>query len=238
MNHCLFCFAPLLGTDTLFHVFVLQPKYTFCATCMDKLVFIREQQEICPRCCKGWSAGVTCPDCKYWEDTIGYVVCQQAIFCYNEFIVNVLWQIKHNRDIHLIRGFYPFICAYVRRTYDLAHTVFVPIPTDRATLRRRRFNLIEFVLQELQLPLNVCPLFSMVDEANVKQHQRGRSERLEASKQRFVCDNALVKVLEEQSWQKIIIVDDVYTTGATVVKAVKSLPQVVQNKVSSFTLFR
>jgi competence protein ComFC len=165
-------------------------------------------------------------------------VSEQAIFRYNEFIVNVLWQIKHNRDIHLIRGFYPFIRAYVRKTYDLAHTVFVPIPTNKATLRRRRFNLIECVFQELQLPITVCPLFMMSDEANVKQHTLGRNERLAASKQRFVCDKIQLKVFKGNTWQKIVIVDDVYTTGATVMKAIKSLPHVEQDKVCSFTLFR
>lgn len=238
MKKCLFCWRNLLDHTMLHEAFSLLQHRSFCASCAGQLELIGYKQTHCLRCQKKMSQQTICDDCLYWERAQQIKIDQQSIFYYNDFIVDVLWQIKHNRDIHLIRGFYAQIIRKIRRTYDLAHAVFVPIPTDVVSLKERRFHLISLVLRELPLRLQIHDVFQCIAQKRTKQHVLAKEQRLQLADTSYGLNEDELAALQTERCRHIVIVDDVYTTGATMVKAIKSLRFAQQKKIGTFTLFR
>jgi len=238
MNTCLFCFAPLVRHDRLLEGFKLREQAAFCSDCIERLRLITAQDDLCSRCRKSTSEGAVCGDCFSWEREHGYIVKHDAVFHYNDFALDALWQIKYNRDIHLIRGFYFFIKRTLKETYDLSTTVFIPIPSNQTALEIRRFNLIEFIFFELHIPVNVVPIFVTLTRKEEQQHSLNKAQRLRAADRRYRVDVSRLKVLEMQQYEHIVIIDDVYTSGATIRGAVQSLPSLCRKHVRSFSIFR
>jgi len=238
MKQCLFCFANLLQYDCLYEAVKLRHKYEFCTVCLSQIEMIDERKSLCSRCGNKVTHTSICADCQYWEQTQHHIVNQQALFRYNDFTVNLLWKIKHNRDIHLIRGFYPFIKRKLLQTYDFSTTVFIPIPTSEDALQWRGFNLSEFIFSELNLPLTVLPIFMTIKGKVAKQHSLDRTTRLRTVKARYVLDEEKTGQLSADKWKRVVLIDDVYTTGATMTKGIKSLPVLDSHKMVSFTIFR
>lgn len=102
-----------------------------------------------------------------------------------------------------------------------ADTVVIPIPLHRKRLRERGFNQAEkianIVSERLELPMNNDSLVRIKDTPH-QTTRRSKAERLESLRNSFeVTDKA---ALTERT---IILVDDIYTTGATMQEAAKTL---------------
>jgi len=110
-----------------------------------------------------------------------------------------------------------------------------PVPLANSRLRYRGFNQAEVLCRTLSTELGIYVSDVLVRPKPTKtQKELSRSERLKNVKNAFAlnCDKSLIKD------QNFIVVDDVITTGATILEAAKVLKINGANKVWCLTIAR
>lgn len=186
---------------------------------------------MCPKCGRPQESEELCGDCVKWEaDPLTRSLLRQnrSVYIYNTFMKEVLARFKFRGDAELVFAFAPsFINAfhqYCRRT----PAVLVPIPLSEERKAERGFNQAERLASLLKRPV-MHPLLRIENE---KQSKKSRKERIKP-KTVFRTEKGSVKNLD------IILIDDLYTTGATLHHAADCLMTSGEAKsVSSFTLIR
>ena len=111
--------------------------------------------------------------------------------------------------------------------------VLVPVPVSAQRMRERGFNqseLISLVLaKELELKTN-HGLLKRAKETGV-QHALSKSERLKNMQGAFACADVSIA-------GRFLLIDDICTTGATLIESAKALYGAGANEVACFTLCR
>lgn len=109
----------------------------------------------------------------------------------------------------------------------------VPIPLHRKRLKERGFNQAKLIAEPLANYLH-CPLGEKIlirQKNTASQMTLGRKDRLNNIKDAFI-------VKEEVVGKRILLVDDVMTTGSTLENAVQTLKQAGAHQVSAIVLAR
>ncbi|WP_237739228.1 ComF family protein [Bacillus xiamenensis] len=115
-----------------------------------------------------------------------------------------------------------------KRSFSIKEPVLVPIPLSKERLKERGFN------QSVMLASMIGgPIFQPL----IKVHQRKQSKK---SKNDRLNQKGLFQLKQPDPivLKDVILVDDIYTTGATVYHAARILKDAGAKSVSSFTLIR
>lgn len=180
---------------------------------------MREQTKICKICLKpihNWNLHIffknnycVCGKCEetlrplFLKFRIGNIDAL-AIYKYDEEIKTLLYQLKGCYDIELAE-------VFLNRFKDELHHLFrdyylIPAPSSKADDEEREFNHVKVIFQCLNLP--ILPVIEK--SFNYKQAELSAKERKGAIKSLKLNDT------HSLYGKKILIIDDVYTTGATV----------------------
>lgn len=212
---CLLCHTEYTIEVTFHQLFLLKDSSPgLCTTCHNKFQLITPPY--CSRCYKPDIKDV-CSDCKNWEKE-GIIVNHQAVFTYNTAMEEFFSRYKFLGDYRLHHVFHKYF--QIEKGYTI-----VPIPVSKQRFQERGFNQVAALLQQL-------PFSSLLEkEEGPAQNTRTRNERLK-NKNTFTL-KAKVKVPD-----KILLVDDVYTTGRTLQHAIAVLKQGGAQEIKTFSLCR
>ncbi len=212
---CLLCHVEYTLEPTLHHLFLLKGSSPgICTPCQNKFQLITPPY--CSRCYKPDIKDV-CSDCKIWEKE-GIIVNHQAVFTYNTAMEEFFSRYKFMGDYRLHHVFHKYFQT------EKGYTI-VPIPVSKQRFQERGFNQVTALLQSL-------PFSSLLEkEEGPAQNTRTRNERLK-NKNTFTL-KAKVKVPD-----KILLVDDVYTTGRTLQHALAVLKEGGAQEIKTFSLCR
>ena len=212
---CLLCHTEYTIEATFHQLFLLKDSSPgLCTTCHNKFQLITPPY--CSRCYKPDIKDV-CSDCKIWEKE-GIIVNHQAVFTYNKAMEEFFSRYKFLGDYRLHHVFYKYFQT------EKGYTI-VPIPVSKQRFQERGFNQVAALLQQL-------PFSSLLEkEEGPAQNTRTRNERLK-NKNTFTL-KAKVKMPD-----KILLVDDVYTTGRTLQHAIAVLKQGGAQEIKTFSLCR
>ena len=212
---CLLCHTEYTIEATFHQLFLLKDSSPgLCTTCHNKFQLITPPY--CSRCYKPDIKDV-CSDCKNWEKE-GIIVNHQAVFTYNTAMEEFFSRYKFLGDYRLLHVFHKYF--QIEKGYTI-----VPIPVSKQRFQERGFNQVAALLQQL-------PFSSLLEkEEGPAQNTRTRNERLK-NKNTFTL-KAKVKVPD-----KILLVDDVYTTGRTLQHAIAVLKQGGAQEIKTFSLCR
>lgn len=220
------------GCAEILHPFTGQ---IFCPACNDKIKFITGS--ICSIC------GTTFPDSRAENHLCGdclenktYFSYARAVFCYETFILNAIHQFKYKRDISIGEMLASFMADFSFPDIDFTdYSLIIPVPLHIKRLRKRGFNqslvLARAVEHKRQIPVN----FSVLKRHKFTLTQTGsnKNERKENIKGAFEVTNK-----KKIDGKNIILIDDVYTTGATINECAKTLIKAGAQKVAVLTLAR
>lgn len=212
------------------NLFSREEEVLICDQCTKQLVSI--EGECCARCSRPFEGLAEefrkdefCYDCVLWEEDKewkGILEHNISLYVYNDFLKGVISRYKFRGDYELSK----FLCKGLKKVneYDL----FAPIPLSTERLYERGFNQAEALIVEA----GFTPTFVLKRTHTEKQSKKSREERIQLSNVFEIASK------EEIVGKKVLLVDDIYTTGSTVLHAGKLLKRQGALSVSSFTVAR
>lgn len=197
-----------------------------CSTCMDAIPWIKDVRcEICGRY-------EPCSDCKRRTDA--YFVRNRSAVRYDETMKAWLAKYKYRGDEKLGRLLGGMLVhAYRLYPADLKFDLVTYVPLSEGRLEERGFNQAERLAGSVGAAAGIRVVPMLVRVRNTaKQSFKTRRERLQDMGGAFEFDPAMVETISRmQAVRKrklrILVVDDVYTTGSTLNQCAYAIRQSV-----------
>jgi ComF family protein len=173
----------------------------------------------------------------------------QALFCYkNSLCRQAIWEIKFRGNKKLIRDFGLLLYEHIleelsdRATFsNFKNIILLPVPSSKSSQREKGFNQCVLICRELmkidkerkQNTFTLAENF-LIKKINTAHQSRShsRQERLENLKNTFEVKNTNL-ILADYSF---ILIDDVITTGATMVESFRALQEAGAKKIMGVAL--
>lgn len=200
-----------------------------CLNCRKKLIYIAKDS--CPYCQRPSLYGITHPSCRKRNGLDGSL----SLFAYNNFFKKLLSQIKYRgaREIlsELFQSIEPKnIDKLTFFTIILRFPVLNPVPLFSQKAKERGFNQAKLVADffSLLLRLPVSQSLKRIKNTNSQAQIKHIPERSQNMKNAFQVIPPLGKTY--------IVVDDVITSGATIMEAALTLKRGGASKVFGLTL--
>ncbi|MBM7557478.1 ComF family protein [Halanaerobacter jeridensis] len=200
-----------------------------CEKCIEKINFVYE--DYCSKCGKVVDENTElCVDCKSYER---YFTTARTVGVYDGGLKEYIKFFKYQKRRRLAKSLAQLMIIYIERFYDPREFDLITyIPLHKSRMQERGFNQAYLLAKEIADYFN-WPLLSLLmrEQATVKQSKLSKLARRKNLKQQF-------KVINHQqiNQQKILLVDDIYTTGATVNQASKVLLRAKAKEIKVITL--
>lgn len=221
MTNCLLCTQALQHRTRFSDIlFFSKPQPALCPTCQASFLEIAEHH--CPHCYRSGSSDI-CKDCQHWQKQ-GNTVQHTALFQYTASMADYFSRYKFQGDYLLRKVFASSLKSQLSSYSD--YTI-VPIPLSPERLAERGFNQVEGLLEAAGLPYQ--SLLGKRDSQ--KQSSKTRQERLQAEQVFYLLE-------EKELPDKIILFDDIYTTGATIQLATRLFMKMGKKEIKTFSLAR
>ena len=142
-----------------------------------------------------------------------------AIYDYNETLKKLIYTFKGCYDYELKDVFLDRYKSYLRQIYHGYYVV--PVPSSEVDDLKRGFNHVVEIFKTLNLPM----LYVLKKVKRDKQSSKHKKDRLNV-------ESILVgEKLDQISNRKILVVDDIYTTGSTIAKSLDILKKANPKKI-------
>jgi ComF family protein len=160
----------------------------------------------------------------------------RSALAYDDASRDVILSFKHGDQTQAVPSFIPWLNQAGRSILERADYL-VPVPLHRWRILRRRFNQSALIAQYLSKDINVPALLDALkrQRATVTQGKLQANERQKNVKNAFAVN---LKHRDKLKGKTIILIDDVYTTGATVNECTKVLLKAGAASVNILTLAR
>ncbi|NQU03999.1 MAG: ComF family protein [Syntrophaceae bacterium] len=207
----------------------------FCPECVSLINFIRAP--LCISCgmpfADTYGTNHLCGDCISSRPPFAVA---RALGMYEKTLLDAIHLFKYNGKIAMGEILGEMMAQYDYDSLDIRdYSLLMPVPLHTLRLKKRGFNqaliLARHIAHKFSLPLDFTTLKRSVDTK--PQVNLGRSERVKNIKGAFEVAHE-----EKIRGKKILLVDDVYTTGSTVRECARVLIEKGAKEVSVFTLAR
>ena len=193
---------------------------TICDSCRNN--FQEYQPPFCRGCGRTCASGL-CDECQYWQAKYGWLVHNHCMFHYDEAMKEFMHRYKFVGDYRLRYVFHADMRRWInQQTFDYL----IPIPVTPETMSIRGFNQTIGLIGNCDQGL----LVTKHSQKSVPQSKKGRIERLKTP-QPFTLTPQV-----NLHQKRILVVDDVYTTGRTMYHAVALLKAAGAKAVHTLTL--
>ncbi len=227
--HCLWCHTPFIERTNWQYLFGLSTTTQLCQQCSTRLEEITG--DICEKCGRPFDhlepeyrEGNLCTDCVRWGE--GALAKNRSLYLYNDFLQEVIAKWKFRGDAELTRLFTTELQQLAKPFGQI--DAIVPIPLSAERLYERGFNQSRLLAEQLEYPL----LEALAKPNHLpKQSKKSRKERLQQENQFQITEIEITN-------KTILLVDDIYTTGATLYAAAEILKKHGANAVYSITVAR
>lgn len=190
-----------------------------CEKCLGALQLIEGNR--CPECSRPMAESRVCRDCVAWEKSL--FKSNFSIYIYNEAMQSLIARFKYRGDYILASVFAGHIQKAARKAQC---DVICAVPLSPSRLTERRFNQSEAIIE--QAGLSHVPLIARRESG--KQSKKTRAERVETEQTFYPINSAAGK--------SVLLIDDIYTTGATIRLAADALKKAGATSVKSVTIAR
>ena len=197
-----------------------------CRSCYERLVFRKEPG--CLKCSRPVEDETEeyCPDCK---NKVRYFDQGKALLIHEDSAKKILYDLKyHNRRDHARMLAYEAAERFADTIRVWKPDVLIPVPLHRKRERKRGFNQAGILAMELgrelfnrDLALQVDPGFLVRVRSTSAQKELGAKSRKENIRGAFeICYR---ESQGKYRGKKILLVDDIYTSGATLSECARVL---------------
>ena len=206
---------------------IIRGKGDVCDGCRKRLRYVQEPK--CKKCGKEMENPELeyCTDCQRFSHAFDRGA---AVFIYDEVMRKSISMFKyHNRREYADFYAKEMAVSCQRFLESCAPEVILPVPVHKQKKRKRGFNQSELVAKKLGKLLNipVDTKYLMRMEKTMPQKELTRLQRKQNLKKAFTISN------KEKHYERVLVVDDIYTTGATV-DAISEILRENQTKIIFF----
>ena len=202
--------------------------YDFCDECLKKLPYINSK--VCLRC--GEPINIQSNYCLNCKNTNHYFKKNVSCFEYTSPISNIIVDYKFNKAKYLGNIFSTFMVQKCIEE-NLLPDVIIPIPLHKSRLKERGFNQAELLAKDFASKLNVPLLTNCI----IRSKNTPKQSLLSPAERAANVQNAFVVIDKSSVKNKtILLIDDVYTTGATLSSCAKCLLNAKAKQVYCLTI--
>jgi competence protein ComFC len=225
------------------------PKFCFSCQkegsyiCEDCLLFLTEAGFVCPTCGKTEHFGRTHINCKKRKGLNGLV----SLWDYEGLIKKLIHEIKYNSLLDIleeimINGFFMIEKNEKRFSFFLdflfeEKTVITFVPLTKKKENKRGFNQSEEIAKKIALFSKKEAVKLLIKrKENISQTNLNKEEREENVKDIFCYKENKNKKGKKIKIEKVVLIDDVWTSGATMRECCRVLKENGVKEVWGFTL--
>ncbi|HSJ37901.1 MAG TPA: ComF family protein [Planococcus sp. (in: firmicutes)] len=216
--NCYLCGNKLEANPSWRDLFFLDKPETVCRSCREAFEPIVNGCRMC-----GAAGADFCSECSHWETTeFGAMIDSgKCLYAYNPAMKEYLHQFKFLQDAVLAEVFSDELAKAVKKTKAVA----VPIPMNPLNLKSRTFAQVDSILE-----FGGVDFQHLLSKNEEIQGEKTREERLKTRGLFTLNGNPIPK--------KIVLIDDMYTTGTTLRLAAKLLKEAGAKEVGFIALIR
>ncbi len=212
----------------------INDKY-ICEACLSKLIKIEEP--VCRICNKSLSnnPNVTiCNECALSSRSFDK---SRSLFAYKGTIKKLIHDYKYCNKTYYYKLFSYLLIKYMKENRYINFDYITAVPLHKIKLRRRGFNQSKILAKQIGKFFNI-PYIEILKRNNNTEKQSNLSKyaRQKNLQNAFAIANNKIPSLIKDS--DILIIDDIFTTGATVEECSKVLKQNGANRVFVLTIAR
>ena len=207
-----------------------------CPECRALLSFVREP--VCKKCGKELSdpGQEYCLDCSRHSRSYEYGM---SLLNYTGAATDSIARIKyHNRREYLDYYAAEAVRQCGSRIRAVAPDALVPVPVHPARRRKRGFNQAEILADRIgeKMGIPVVPDLLVRNRKTVPNKNLSPTERLKNLTAAFSVNDRVYGEMIREGLRRVVIVDDIYTTGATVEACARVLRRAGIEKAWFFTI--
>ena len=206
---------------------IIRGKGDVCDVCKKRLRYVQEPK------CKKCGKEIEKPEQEYCSD------CQRfahafdkgaAVFIYDEVMRKSISMFKYHNRREYAEFYAKEMTLHCQKFLEACSPeVILPVPVHRQKKRKRGFNQSELVAKKLGRILNipVDAKYLVRAEKTMAQKELTRLQRKQNLKKAFTVSKT------EKHYERVLVVDDIYTTGATM-DAISEILRENQTKIIYF----
>jgi ComF family protein len=151
----------------------------------------------------------------------------------NQMVQQILWEIKYNGNTHLAKEIGRLAIAGSEESFKKQVDLIIPIPLHKTKLQLRGYNQTAFFAEGMSEILDMPSLLDVLKRSKqtTSQTKLNREDRFQNLDQAFMIENK-----QKIQGKHVLLVDDVVTTGATLISAGQCLLDAGCASLSIYTL--
>lgn len=227
---CLICHEIIYTPVSWTTIFSKEKEQLVCQFCEQRFErIIGESCRICGRpLTNSFRRDDLCLDCVRWEDDSqwsGLLNQNVSLFLYNDFLKELIARFKFRGDYILAKVFKEEI---QQKLAQMPFDQLVPIPLSAERLYERGFNQAAALISEA----GFAPSPLLTRTHSEKQSKKSRSERIHVPQVFQIAKET------DLTGKRMLLIDDIYTTGSTLRHAAKLLKEAGAASIQSLTIAR
>jgi len=208
---------------------LLENEQFICSSCFNSLKFL---ENICPIC----GAPKITRKCKICQTNEFLFNKACSVFMFNKVVQNLIHEFKYNEMTRIAKFMGALSLEYFERFQPFDHIDYiVPVPLHKVKKRSRGFNQAEYLTREISKNMSWEHLPKLIKR---KRYTKTQTKLNKDQRKKNVSFAFKINPRYEIKGKNILLVDDVFTTGATVNSISNVLKEKHANKVFVFTIGR
>jgi ComF family protein len=203
--------------------------FFICATCYRSISPIIPP--VCPLCGKPQASGLLCPGCLGWQSEIDGI---RSPFRFEGVIRQAVYQLKY-RNLRALAPMLAVLLGNYINKYPVPGEILVPVPLHKIRVRERGYNQSYLMAKELG---KFCGL-PVDDKCLIRaKYSLPQARTTNVDERRNNVSGAFICRDGRLTGRKVILIDDVSTSGATLNACAAALKGVGAESVWGLTLAR